>query len=37
MLNKRGLKIEPFETPISKSIKSLKESLTLVLCFLSVS
>ena len=37
MLNKRGLKIEPFGTPISKSMKSLKESFTLVLCFLSVS
>ena len=36
MFNRRGLKIEPCGTPSGKSIKSLIESFTLVLCFLAV-
>ena len=37
MLDKRGPKFEPCGTPSSKSAKSLKESITAVLCFLSAS
>ena len=37
MLGKRGPKFEPCGTPSSKSVKSLKESITAVLCFLSAS